>query len=214
MNEKYDADVENVYLSAINDRLTYESCLKRVKLLMLSRGALAIDGITETLRPLGDADAIARLRNSRQLRRAWGKIFDSLREPALEYFNSGTCGINSEQLKRINEEYGIKAEIQNHIDKAQECFDACDEKFNQALQETAEKNLMNELKDTPFKAIEYVYGKDISTVGANGLIELIKKAKGEIKSLNDAGVKSKYIDKEIKSLEGAIDKMVERLDSL
>ena len=73
---------------------------------------------------------------------------------------------------------------------------------------------MSKLANTPFKAVEYIYGIDIDNASPDFLIDAIKKAKAEIKEFKDADIDSKYITKKVEELNTAIEKMVAKLDTL
>lgn len=58
----------------------------------------------------------------------------------------------------------------------------------------------------------FVFGQDIATMDANGLIASIKAAKAEIAALKATDVESEYINKSINDLEQAISTLVAALD--
>lgn len=61
--------------------------------------------------------------------------------------------------------------------------------------------------------VDYVYGRDITTLSKADLIDAIKRANADIKDLQAAGVESTFIDGQITGLKNAIAQMVARLDA-
>lgn len=69
------------------------------------------------------------------------------------------------------------------------------------------------MSNKAFQTINYVYGRDITTLTIQELLASIKQAKKEKMNLLDADVKSKTIDGMVAELDAAIGKMTEALDA-
>ena len=82
-----------------------------------------------------------------------------------------------------------------------------------ALSATEEQSMSNANNAIPFQSIDYVYGRDINTLSKADLMGNIKRAKAEIKDLQDVGVDSSFITDQVAGLVDAINKMVARLDA-
>lgn len=189
MSEEYDEIVEGLYLAAVNDYSTVVLCQRVINdgdYMLRSCVSHALNATLQDSRRAGlKAPSVG------QLRKAWDKIVYHLTDKTPEQL-----------LKEASHsEFGDSYTLED-----------CNEKFNETLNFGVK--IMSELSNTPYKAVEYVYGKDITTAGADELIEMIKRSKGEITSLDAAGVDSKYIKNKVKELNSAIDTMVKRLDTL
>lgn len=78
-----------------------------------------------------------------------------------------------------------------------------------SLQQLPKEKIMS---NKAFQTINYVYGRDITTLNINELLSYIKQAKREKTNLLEAGVESKTIDGMVAELDVAIAKMTEALD--
>jgi hypothetical protein len=67
--------------------------------------------------------------------------------------------------------------------------------------------------NTPVQNVTFIYGRDVSTLSKQELIDAIKRAKGDIRAFADAGVESTYIASEITKLNDAVTAMVALLDA-
>jgi hypothetical protein len=63
------------------------------------------------------------------------------------------------------------------------------------------------------QTIDYVYGRDITTLSKADLIASIKQANADIKDLQATGVESTFIDGQVTGLKNAVAQMVTRLDA-
>lgn len=96
----------------------------------------------------------------------------------------------------------------------QEVIDLWGYVFNQLAPANEHLNLEIKMKNQAITHVTYVYGDNITEMSAEQLLKAIKRAKGEINELTQAGVESKYISKTITGINSAIDQMVEALDAL
>lgn len=74
-------------------------------------------------------------------------------------------------------------------------------------------NTMSINSNTPVQNVTFIYGRDVSTLSKQELIDAIKRAKGDIKAFADAGIESTYIASEVGKLNTAVDAMVALLDA-
>lgn len=65
----------------------------------------------------------------------------------------------------------------------------------------------------PVEVITFVYGADIRTMSKEELLNAIRQAKNEADRLQETGIESTYITKEVKRINKAIKVMVKKLDS-
>lgn len=232
--DPYDDVVEDLYLTAVNDQETYKICMKEVqKLMFICKRKLPARRVKHLLSPSNDT-AVSTC-TTIQLVNAWLKIFDHLQEAAI-YELEHDCLCSAGELKAIKCHYipgynqeevnvitnvkldgtvtpwvdmseELLREIEEHTQKAQQHFDA----VNQSLLEI---KMNNQLKNSPFTTVSYVYGNDIEELNAQDLMDGIKRAKREIAEVTAADIKSDYVEKTVAGLNKAIDKMVARLDTL
>jgi hypothetical protein len=101
-------------------------------------------------------------------------------------------------------------EILGHLENANETFLDVEEKLNAAIEETKEKNTMNNI---PFITKNYVFGQDVSVMTEDQLIASIKKVEAEIANLEAVKTKSKKIEQLIKDAKDGLAKIVEVLDA-
>jgi hypothetical protein len=78
----------------------------------------------------------------------------------------------------------------------------------------SEETTMSSIKTTtPVQNVTFVYGRDVSTLSKQDLIDAIVKAKADVKSYLDTGVESTFIAGEVAALNTAIASMVALLDA-
>lgn len=233
--EPYDNVVEDLYLTAVNDHETYKACVKEVqKLMFVRKRKLPAGRVRYVLKGpenllLGESNAIQQVK-------AWLKIFDHLQEAAI-YELESECMCAEEELESIKRHYvpgynqgtvtrrvgmseaidiaheklkdpeALLREIEEHKQKAQQHFDAVD-------QSLLEIKMSSKFAKTPVTKVTYIYGTDIEECSAEELMSFIKRAKHEIENLQDAGIKSSYVEEQSAGLTSAIDIMVAKLDTL
>lgn len=74
-------------------------------------------------------------------------------------------------------------------------------------------NTMSINSNVPVQNVTFIYGRDVSTLSKQELIDAIKRAKGDIKAFADAGIESVYIASEVDKLNTAVAEMVALLDA-
>ncbi len=206
--------VENLIITAVNDRDTYEKV--RVAIVKQLEG----ENLTRERKRIILRYAVRESHESivwdEEIDVTWFELIHHLRESIIAefYHNHKLIDQVFDKLLEDSKPFGekrptleeLRGEIDQHLTNAEEALNKFEFKHNEAL-------LMAQLQNTPVKTITYVYGVDVDTLTKEQLIANIKRAKKEIADLESAGVESKFIASQVKSINDAVALMVEKLDA-